>query len=247
MLIFAILGVNFFKGTYYYCRIEDHELFSQVSDIDSCKELGGVWTIIPSNFDNVLIASVTLFEMMTTEGWVDTMNNGIDTAGIEKQPIVENRPYAAIYFVIFIILGCFLVINLFTAVITDNFNKIKEEHEMGAGEANNDTQKQWIEIQNYTLKVMPARQPKPPSSEIRIKFFKLVNNPIFDIVIIVIIVFNTLVIAMTHLGMSKEFESTILVFNYIFVFFYNVEMALKLIGLGLQYFTHDGWNRFDFL
>lgn len=185
--------------------------------------------------------------MMTTEGWVDTMNNGIDSVGIEKQPIEENKPYIAIYFVSFMVLGCFLVINLFTAVITDNFNKIKEEHEMGAGEANNDTQKQWIEIQNYTLKVMPARQPKPPSSEIRIKFFKLVNNSIFDIVIIVIIVLNTLVIAMTHSGMSKNIEITILVLNYIFVLFYNIEMAFKLIGLGLQYFTHDGWNLFDFV
>jgi len=43
--------------------------------------------------------------MMTTEGWIDTMNNGIDSAGIEKQPIEENHPYAAIYFVGFMILG----------------------------------------------------------------------------------------------------------------------------------------------
>ena len=43
--------------------------------------------------------------MMTTEGWVNVMSNGIDAAGIEKQPIYNNNEYYAILFVIFMILG----------------------------------------------------------------------------------------------------------------------------------------------
>ena len=30
------------------------------------------------NFDHVGVAIMTLVEMMTTEGWIDVMNNGID-------------------------------------------------------------------------------------------------------------------------------------------------------------------------
>jgi len=47
--------------------------------------------------------------------------------------------------------------------------------------------------------------------------------------------------------MSETFEQTILILNYIFVAFYNIEMILKIIGLGSQYFTHERWNIFDFI
>ena len=40
----------------------------------------------PANFDNTVNAMSTLFQMMTTEGWVDVMYNGIDSKGINKQP-----------------------------------------------------------------------------------------------------------------------------------------------------------------
>ena len=35
-----------------------------------CYDLGGEWLLYDSNFDNVLHAMVTMFNMMTTEGWV---------------------------------------------------------------------------------------------------------------------------------------------------------------------------------
>ena len=51
---------------------------------------------------------------------------------------------------------------------------------------------------------------------------------------------------MTYHRMSDSYELFIEVMNYIFVFLYNVELILKIIGLGKQYFTHDSWNLFDF-
>ena len=62
-----------------------------------------------------------------------------------------------------------------------------------------------------------------------------------------IIGLNTAVIAMTYHRMSDSYELFIEVMNYIFVFLYNVEFVLKIIGLGKQYFTHDSWNLFDFV
>ena len=247
LLIFAILGVNFFKGAYYYWNIQPESLLENVSDIDSWIDLGGTWEKIGANFDNVFIACVTLFEMMTTEGWVDTMNNGIDAKGIEKQPKVENNRYMAIYFVIFIILGWFFIINLFTAVITDNFFAIKEAQEIGAGETVDELQKQWVQVQNTALKINPVKRLKKPDSQLRYTFFKIVTKPWFDLTIIILIILNTIVLAMTYARMSNNYETMLLVLNYIFVFTYNVEMVSKLIGLGKQYFTHDSWNIFDFI
>ena len=185
--------------------------------------------------------------MMTTEGWVDTMTNGIDATGIEQQPKKNNNPYMAIYFVIFMIFGCFLLINLFTAVITDNFNKIKEHQEIGAGEAVNEMQKQFVEVNNVALKIKPFRKAKAPISTFRKYVYLLVTSSMFDLIVIIAIILNTIVIAMTYARMSDSYALSIVIMNYIFVLFYNVEFVLKIIGLGKQYFTHDSWNIFDFI
>ena len=125
VLIFAILGVNFFKGAFYSWSLNDEPLTEGISTRNDWELAGGAWKTAKNNFDNVLIASVTLFSVMTSEGWVDVMSNGVDAVGIDKQPIYKNHPFFVLYFVIFVIFGMFLLINLFTAVITDQFSKIK--------------------------------------------------------------------------------------------------------------------------
>jgi hypothetical protein len=248
LLIFAILGVNFFKGEYYSWVISDESLLSKVDTKDDWLNLGGKWEAYPSNFDNVMIAWVTLFEMMTTEGWVDIMTNGIDARGIEKQPKKDNDRAMILYFVIFMVLGSFLIINLFTAVITDNFNKIKESKEIGAHAFNTETRvKEWIDAQNLGINVKPQKTAKPPLRRWRQKFFWIVSHQAFDLFIIVIIILNTIILAMAYARMSDSYRSSLLILNYIFVFLYNIEFAVKFIAYGTQYFTHDSWNIFDFV
>ena len=247
LLIFAILGVNFFKGAYYYCQTDYSDLLSQVSTRRDCLNIGGVWVRIGANFDNVAIACIVLFEMMTTEGWTDVMANGVDATGIEMEPKYNEQMYMQIYFVVFMIIGWFLLINLFTAVITDNFNKIKETKEIGAGAAISETQKQWVDVQNIALKLRQIKKMKPPSSTFRIFFFELVTSSFFEVLIIIIIVSNTLVNALVYATMSESYSNAIQILNFIFIGLFNIECILKLIGLDKQYFTHDSWNIFDFI
>lgn len=42
---------------------------------------GGVWYNRKANFDNSLSAIQTLFEMSTTEGWIEVMWDGVDSPG----------------------------------------------------------------------------------------------------------------------------------------------------------------------
>jgi hypothetical protein len=37
-----------------------------------------------SNFDDIYSAMLSLFEMMTTEGWITVMWGGVDAKGIDK-------------------------------------------------------------------------------------------------------------------------------------------------------------------
>lgn len=47
-----------------------------------CGWLGAAWgPTIPQNFDNTVFAMATLFEMSTTEQWLDIMYSGVDSRG----------------------------------------------------------------------------------------------------------------------------------------------------------------------
>lgn len=75
----------------------------------------------------------TLIELMTTEGWIDVMDDGCDGVSPTKMP--EEDAYAFIsvpFFVVYMIFGSQFILNLFVGVIMDNFNKIKEKEELGS-------------------------------------------------------------------------------------------------------------------
>jgi voltage-dependent calcium channel T type alpha-1G len=57
---------------------------------EDCLDNGGVWENSRSTFDNIMGATLTLFEMMTTEGWLTVMYNGMDARGIGIQPKRES-------------------------------------------------------------------------------------------------------------------------------------------------------------
>ena len=59
----------------------------------------------------------TLFQMATTEGWIDVMYYGVDAAGIDMQPVKDNNPYWMLFFVLFIVFGFILFLNLFVGVV----------------------------------------------------------------------------------------------------------------------------------
>ena len=77
-MLFGILGVNYFKGAFYSCSFADSDYTFSVDTKLECLNYGGTWTNENYNFDNILNAMLTLFEMSTTEGWVEVMWSGVD-------------------------------------------------------------------------------------------------------------------------------------------------------------------------
>jgi len=141
LLIFAILGVNFFKGKFQRCSEGD---YPEIKTKKDCLDSGGAWVNKVETFDDVLHGSRTLLEMMTTEGWVDVMHDGLDGVAPDEQPRRDHQIFLVIYFVAFMIFGSQFILNLFVGVIMDNFNKIKEKEEMGSLFVTDD-QRCWID------------------------------------------------------------------------------------------------------
>jgi voltage-gated sodium channel len=70
----------------------------------------------PEHWGTLGAALLTLFQLVTLEGWVDVMETAL-----------EANPYAWIYFVSFVMLGTFVVLNLFIAVVINNLEQSKLE------------------------------------------------------------------------------------------------------------------------
>ncbi|PIW47734.1 MAG: ion transporter [Zetaproteobacteria bacterium CG12_big_fil_rev_8_21_14_0_65_54_13] len=70
----------------------------------------------PVHWRNLGISLLTLFRIVTLEDWTDVMYTAM-----------EMNAYSWIYFVSFVILGTFVVINLFIAVVINNLEEAKQE------------------------------------------------------------------------------------------------------------------------
>merc|ERR1712159_906700 len=79
------------------------------------------------NFDNVYVAMLTLFEVAGLELWFLPMWQAMDAPNeLGKQPQRNQNWPAAFYFVIFIIVGAFIIMNLFVGAVVDKFNDVKD-------------------------------------------------------------------------------------------------------------------------
>jgi hypothetical protein len=123
-LLFGIFGVNYFKGGFYRCFEYQEGILETAQD---CVNIGGEWMNIDANFDNIMNAMVTLFEMATTEGWIAVMWNGVDSRGLGYQPKRENSMIWVLFFILFIIVGSLFILNLFVGVVINTFNEEKEK------------------------------------------------------------------------------------------------------------------------
>jgi len=70
----------------------------------------------PLHWHNLGISLLTLFRIVTLEDWTDVMYTAMEVS-----------PYSWIYFVSFVIMGTFVIINLFIAVVINNLDEAKQE------------------------------------------------------------------------------------------------------------------------
>jgi hypothetical protein len=117
-MIFAIIGVNFWGGGFWFCSIEPYVFH----DKKQCLMSGGEWNNQDHNFDNVGTGMITLFVVASLEGWPDIMFYTLDHTEIDKGPTYNNSPAYMTYFIIFILVGSFFLINFFIGVLFLKFN-----------------------------------------------------------------------------------------------------------------------------
>lgn len=68
-LIFAIIGVNFYSGKFFFCNIDPYTLQTR----QDCEYAGGSWELWDHNFDFTGRAFLSFFIVASLEGWPDIM------------------------------------------------------------------------------------------------------------------------------------------------------------------------------
>lgn len=98
VLVFAILGVQLFKGRFYECT----DLASQTRE--ECLANGGRWVNPPfGNFDHIGNGVLVLVEMVGLEGWPNVMFRGMYATEIGRAPVRDDRSGRVAYALYFIV------------------------------------------------------------------------------------------------------------------------------------------------
>ena len=75
----------------------------------------------------------------------------------------------------------------------------------------------------------------------------IVNSNIFLRFINLVIIINTVLLALDHDPMEESFESVLEKLNLVLTFVFIIEMIIKLIGMGLPAYFKDSANILDFV
>ncbi|XP_034724081.1 calcium channel, voltage-dependent, L type, alpha 1D subunit, a isoform X4 [Etheostoma cragini] len=248
--MFACIGVQLFKGKFYRCTDEAK------SNSDECKgtyilyKEGDVnqptihkrlWHNSDFNFDNVLMAMMALFTVSTFEGWPSLLYKAIDSNRENLGPIYNYRVEISIFFIIYIIIIAFFMMNIFVGFVIVTFQEQGEKEYKNCELDKN--QRQCVE---YALKARPLRR-YIPKNPYQYKFWYVVNSTGFEYIMFVLIMLNTLCLAVQHYGQSALFNYVMDILNMVFTAVFTVEMVLKLIAFKPRHYFADAWNTFDAL
>uniref|UniRef100_A0A665U625 Voltage-dependent L-type calcium channel subunit alpha n=1 Tax=Echeneis naucrates TaxID=173247 RepID=A0A665U625_ECHNA len=248
--MFACIGVQLFKGKFYRCT--DDAKFSPEdcrgtyilynngdAALPMVKER--IWYNSDFNFDNVLMAMMALFTVSTFEGWPTLLYKAIDSNKENLGPIYNYRVEISIFFIIYIIIIAFFMMNIFVGFVIVTFQEQGEKEYKNCELDKN--QRQCVE---YALKARPLRR-YIPKNPYQYKFWYVVNSTGFEYVMFVLIILNTLCLAIQHHGQSYLFNYAMDILNMVFTGVFTVEMILKLIAFKPRNYFADAWNTFDAL
>ncbi|KAI6072824.1 Voltage-dependent L-type calcium channel subunit alpha-1S [Aix galericulata] len=201
--MFACIGVQLFKGKFYSCsdpsKLTEKECrgdFIDYVDGDPTQiELKKrVWFHNDFHFNNVFSAMMSLFTVSTFEGWPELLYRAIDTNDENKGPIYNYRVEIAMFFIIYIILIAFFMMNIFVGFVIVTFQ------EQGESEYKNcELDKNQRQCVQYALKARPLRR-YIPKNPYQYQIWYVVTSSYFEYLMFFLILLNTICLGMQVRG-----------------------------------------------
>ncbi|TSN76587.1 Dihydropyridine-sensitive L-type skeletal muscle calcium channel subunit alpha-1 [Bagarius yarrelli] len=248
--MFSCIGVQLFKGKFYSCTdplklTEEECQGNYVHHVQNTLHTMEVrrrqWVNNDFNFDNVLKGMLTLYTVSTFEGWPELLYKAVDSDAEDKGPIYNNRVDISVFFIIYIIIIAFFMMNIFVGFVIVTFREQGEQEYKDCELDKN--QRQCVQ---YALKARPLRC-YIPKNPFQYKFWYLVTSCYFEYLMFFLIILNTLCLGLQHCNQSDHITKLSDTLNVIFTILFTVEMIVKLIAFKVKGYFGDPWNVFDFL
>uniref|UniRef100_A0A8C6VWM0 Voltage-dependent T-type calcium channel subunit alpha n=1 Tax=Nothobranchius furzeri TaxID=105023 RepID=A0A8C6VWM0_NOTFU len=245
-IIFGILGVQLFKGKFFVCQGEDMRNVTNKSD---CLQANYKWVRHKYNFDNLGQALMSLFVLASKDGWVDIMYDGLDAVGVDQQPKLNNNPWMLLYFISFLLIVAFFVLNMFVGVVVENFHKCRRHQEAEEAKRREEKRLKRMEKKRRSKeKELAEAQSKPYYSDYcptRLLIHKMCTSHYLDLFITIVIGLNVITMSMEHYEQPQELDNALKICNYIFTLIFVLESVFKLVAFGFRRFFKDKWNQLD--
>uniref|UniRef100_A0A8D3D454 Calcium voltage-gated channel subunit alpha1 Ib n=1 Tax=Scophthalmus maximus TaxID=52904 RepID=A0A8D3D454_SCOMX len=238
-IIFGILGVQLFKGKFYYCVGFDVKNITNKSD---CLAANYRWIHHKYNFDNLGQALMSLFVLASKDGWVNIMYHGLDAVGIDQQPLTNNNPWMLLYFISFLLIVSFFVLNMFVGVVVENFHKCRQHQEVEEAKRREEKRQRRMEKKRRKAQKLPYYA---SYGHIRLAIHTLCTSHYLDLVITFIICINVITMSLEHFSQPRSLETALKYCNYFFTSTFVIEATLKLVAFGFRRFFKDRWNQLD--
>uniref|UniRef100_A0A8D0XJV9 Voltage-dependent L-type calcium channel subunit alpha n=1 Tax=Sus scrofa TaxID=9823 RepID=A0A8D0XJV9_PIG len=225
--MFACIGVQLFKGKFFSCNdlskmteeeCKGYYYVYKDGDPTQMELRARQWIHNDFHFDNVLSAMMSLFTVSTFEGWPELLYKAIDSYEEDKGPVYNHRVEMAIFFIIYIILIAFFMMNIFVGFVIVTFQE-QGETEYKNCELNKN-QRQCVQ---YALKARPLRC-YIPKNPYQYQVWYVVTSSYFEYLMFALIMLNTIC-----LGMQGYFGDPWNVFDFLIVIGSIIDVILSEI------------------
>ncbi|XP_075987457.1 muscle calcium channel subunit alpha-1-like isoform X2 [Anticarsia gemmatalis] len=245
--MFAVMGVQMFKGKFYKCtditKVTEDQCHGTylIYKNDKPKEMEREWRRNKFNFDDVLSGMLTLFTVSTFEGWPGLLSTSMDSNEEAHGPVENSRPLVAFFYISYIIVIAFFMVNIFVGFVIVTFQK-EGEQEFKDCELDKN-QRNCIE---FALKAKPVRR-YIPKHRIQYKTWWFVTSQRFEYFIFFFIVLNTVALMMKFHEAPAEYKKYLDFINMILTTVFMLEFVFKLAAFRFKNYFGDAWNTTDFI
>ncbi|XP_047037317.1 muscle calcium channel subunit alpha-1-like isoform X2 [Helicoverpa zea] len=245
--MFAVMGVQMFKGKFYRCtditKVTEEECAGTYLIYKNGKLVieERFWIRNKFNFDDVLNGMLTLFTVSTFEGWPGLLSTSMDSNEERHGPIENSRPLVAFFYISYIIVIAFFMVNIFVGFVIVTFQK-EGEQEFKDCELDKN-QRNCIE---FALKAKPVRR-YIPKHRIQYKTWWFVTSQRFEYCIFFFIVLNTVALMMKFHGASQDYKKGLDFVNMVLTTVFMLEFVFKLAAFRFKNYFGDAWNTTDFI
>ncbi|KAI4890866.1 hypothetical protein NFI96_023735 [Prochilodus magdalenae] len=248
--MFACIGVQLFKGKFFACtdplKMTAEEcrgtyIHYQEKALHEMEIRQRLWINSDFNFDNILNGMLALFTVSTFEGWPKLLYIAIDSNTENRGPVYNNRTEISIFFIVYLILIAFFMMNIFVGFVIVTFQEQGEQEYKNCELDKN--QRQCVQ---YALKARPLRC-YIPKNPYQYQVWYIVTSCYFEYLMFLLIMLNTMCLGMQHCNQSEHITHLSDMLNVIFTVLFTVEMILKLGAFKAKGYFGDPWNVFDFV